>query len=100
MLKSKIGVRYTISHDRFTKSNHMKATILPSVFLFILLIGYSSNDTDEQLSNNFGDDLSGELNLFPLALNPDFTTVSEANVNDNALVGIIKCFFNEIITTR
>jgi len=67
----------------------MKTTILPSVILFFLFIGCSSNDTGEQLSNNLGDDLSGELNLFPLALNPDFTTVSEANVNDNALVGIV-----------
>lgn len=67
----------------------MKTNVLPILFGFILLIGCSSNDTDEQLSNNLGDDLSGELNLFPLALNPDFTTVAEANVNDNALVGIV-----------
>lgn len=67
----------------------MKTNILPFLFGFLLLIGCSSNDIEDEISNNLGDDLSGKLNLFPLALNPDFTTVAEANVNDNALVGIV-----------
>jgi hypothetical protein len=67
----------------------MKTNILSILAISFLLIGCSSNDTGEELSNNLGDDLSGELNLFPLALNPDFTTVSQANVNDNSLVGIV-----------
>lgn len=67
----------------------MKTNILSILFMSFLLVGCSSNDTGEELTNNLGDDLSGQLNLFPLALNPDFTTVSEANVNDNSLVGIV-----------
>ncbi|MBV1888296.1 MAG: DUF3179 domain-containing protein [Urechidicola sp.] len=67
----------------------MKSNILSILFGFILLISCSSSDSDELISNNLGDDLSGELNLFPLALNPDFTTVSEATLSNSSLVGIV-----------
>lgn len=62
------------------------------VIIFLLLsFACSNNDSvsSDSDDNSINDDLTGVLNLFPLALNPEFTTVSEVNLNDAALVGIV-----------
>ena len=67
---------------------------MKKLYLFISLlifIGCSNSDSaifDED-SNNIDNDLTGSLNLFPLALNPEFTSVSEVNLDDGVLVGIV-----------
>jgi len=62
-------------------------------FSFYLFIGCSNNDSnnDNQNDSNSIDinDLDGTLNLFPLALNPEFTTVSNINLDGKVKVGIV-----------
>lgn len=59
-------------------------------FGLLALLSCSNNDSDTIVDNNqIDDNLTGKFSLFPLALNPDFTSVDEAMVNDNALVGLI-----------
>ncbi len=55
------------------------------------LISCSKNEQDSNLdsTSSIENDLTGKLSLFPLALNPKFTSVSEVNINDNQLVGIV-----------
>jgi len=63
---------------------------LSFLFIFLLLVSCSRDDSkNTDVDSVIGDDLSGELNLFPLALNPEFTSVSEVNLTDGALVGIV-----------
>jgi hypothetical protein len=61
-------------------------------FLFVLLFLFSCSSDDSKntdIDNVIGDDLSGEFNLFPLALNPDFTSISEVNLGEGTLVGLV-----------
>ena len=59
--------------------------------LLFISFGCSNNDSTnpDADQNSINDDLTGVLNLFPLALDPEFTTVSEVNLNDAVLVGIV-----------
>ncbi|MCF6212608.1 MAG: DUF3179 domain-containing protein [Flavobacteriaceae bacterium] len=64
-------------------------------FFFILsvvVIGCSNNDSQNlnlEPDSAINNDLTGVLNLFPLALNPEFTAVSKVDINDGVLVGIV-----------
>ena len=63
----------------------------------IIILGCSdSNSEDTNIeTNSIYNDLTGNLNLFPLALNPEFTAVSKvSNLSDGTLVGIVN-FGNE-----
>ena len=57
----------------------------------VFLINCSGHEQDLNLdsSNSIENDLTGKLSLLPLALNPEFTSVSEVNINDNQLVGVV-----------
>jgi hypothetical protein len=60
----------------------------------LFLISCSSGDgnstvSDLGTSNSIENDLTGKLSLFPLALNPEFTSVSKVNIDNNQLVGIV-----------
>lgn len=58
--------------------------------LFFFIISCNNNQDTDLNSNNIDiSDLTGAFNLFPLALNPEFTSVSDINIGDNSLVGII-----------
>lgn len=57
--------------------------------IFLTLLSCSSDDTSSAIDNIIGDDLSGQLNLFPLALNPEFTSVSEVDLGNSSLVGLM-----------
>lgn len=67
------------------------------VIVFCLfLISCSEDSETENSSNGISEsDLTGAFNLFPLALNPEFTSVSEVNIGDDSLVGILS-FGNSI----
>ena len=64
---------------------------LIAILFLVLSFGCSNNDpvNPDSDNNSIGNDLTGVLNLFPLALNPEFTAVSEVDLNDAVLVGII-----------
>lgn len=64
------------------------------VFLLsFLLISCSDDDSKNQDSESEWVvnelDISGALNLFPLALNPEFVSVNNVNLSDNELVGVV-----------
>ncbi|MFK5958986.1 MAG: DUF3179 domain-containing (seleno)protein [Lutibacter sp.] len=72
----------------------------PFYFVILLLLIYSCSNSNSENTNletidTISTDLTGALNLFPLALNPDFTSVSKVNLADGALVGIVN-FSSEI----
>ena len=59
-------------------------------FIFFILISCSKEDSTGTNVNAINiKDLSGTFNLFPLALNPEFTSVSEVNIGEVPLVGIL-----------
>ncbi|PWI30842.1 hypothetical protein DI383_05215 [Flavobacteriaceae bacterium LYZ1037] len=70
----------------------MKQILL--LFLAITFLNCSSDDSNKGDTSN-GDwlvnssDISGAFNLFPLSLNPEFTTVSETSLSDGSLVGVV-----------
>jgi hypothetical protein len=66
----------------------MKRTLF---LLFVFIFVSCSNDdaTDTNVNSININDLSGAFNLFPLAINPEFTSVSEVNIGNNSLVGIV-----------
>jgi len=65
-------------------------SILFSIFLFIGCSNTDSNDDNQNDSNSIDiSDLDGTFNLFPLALNPEFTSVSNINLDGNVKVGIV-----------
>ena len=60
--------------------------------VFMLLLACSDNDSASPSDSNSNFDennLTGIFSLFPLALNPEFKSVSEINLSDNELVGIL-----------
>ena len=69
--------------------------VLVIFFISIFLLSCSSKDesTDNIVSDNDWivdeADVTGEFFLFPLAINPDFDTVKNINLDDEELVGII-----------
>ncbi len=65
--------------------------------VFCLFLISCSDDSDTENSNDGinESDLTGTFNLFPLALNPEFTSVSEVNIGDDSLVGLLN-FGNSI----
>jgi hypothetical protein len=66
----------------------MKKALL---FLVVILLFSCSKDDSENTNVNSINlsDLTGTFNLFPLAINPEFTSVNEVNIGDNSLVGIV-----------
>lgn len=64
--------------------------ILAFILVFTLIsCSDDSASDDTNLDAISISDLTGTLNLFPLALNPEFKSVSETNIGDNSLVGIV-----------
>jgi len=65
---------------------------LTFIVLILMYVSCSNDDSDndnQEIGNNIDKDLTGSLNLFPLALNPEFNPVSKVNLNDGTLVGIV-----------
>lgn len=65
---------------------------LVTILLLFTILGCSkdgSEATTQEISNSIDKDLTGALNLFPLALNPAFNPVSKVSLSDGTLVGIV-----------
>lgn len=65
-----------------------------SILMFLIIASCSSDDTkmeSSQESEWLVDpmEVTGEFSLFPLAINPEFTAVSNIGLDDNELVGVM-----------
>jgi len=69
----------------------MKNTIL--LFFVILLFNCSSDDSNNNIESSEWsvdlNDVSGRLNLFPLSLDPEFLSVSNTDLSDGVIVGVV-----------
>lgn len=69
---------------------------MKTLYLFlicVLLIGCSKeNSQNQDLESEWAvneNNITGQLSLFPLALNPEFTSINDVNLSDNELVGVV-----------
>lgn len=69
----------------------MKNFYVTLVCLFVLACSNNENSNQNQQSEWLVDeaDITGLLALYPLVLNPEFTPVSESNITDNTIVGVV-----------
>lgn len=63
------------------------------VLLSVLLLGCSKEDSKKDSTESDWvvdeEQVTGVLSLFPLAINPEFTSVSMVNLSDNEIVGVL-----------
>ena len=59
------------------------------IFCLFLISCSDDSNSNESIGGIKESDLNGSFNLFPLALNPEFTSVSEVNIGENSLVGVV-----------
>ncbi len=61
------------------------------VCLLVLACSKNDNSSQDQQSDWIVDeaDITGLLSLYPLVLNPDFISVSDSNLEDNVIVGVV-----------
>ena len=69
----------------------MKNFYILLVSLLVLSCSKNDNEGQNQQSDWLVDeaDITGLLSLYPLIVNPEFTSVSESNIADNVVVGVV-----------